>query len=83
MSDGFERVRPVAPGEAEEADINEILNSTQEGWWRDPRMFGVIAHVPEALRGWMHLILGTATVVDPVTWELMALRGAYRTGCHY
>lgn len=83
MSDADPRLRPIEPGEAEEGDINEILASTRDGWWQDPRMFGVIAHVPEALRGWMHLILGTATVVDPVTWELMALRGAFRTGCYY
>ncbi|MBI5119118.1 hypothetical protein HZA56_21850 [Candidatus Poribacteria bacterium] len=78
-----ERIRPVAPGEASDEDINAILRDTQVGWWRDSRMFGVIAHVPEALRGWVHLITGTATAVDPVTWELMALRGAFVTGCHY
>ncbi len=78
-----ERIRPIAPGEAPEHDINSILRDTEAGWWRDSRMFGVIAHVPEALRGWVHLITGTATVVDPVMWELMALRGASVTGCHY
>jgi len=83
MTEETMRLRPVAPGESPEPDINDILASTRSGWWQDPRMFGVIAHVPEALRGWMHLILGTATAVDPVTWELMALRGAYVTGCHY
>lgn len=83
MSEQNERLRPMAPGEAADQDINEILESTKSGWWQDPRMFGVIAHVPEALRGWMHVILGVATVVDPVIWELMALRGAFVTGCHY
>lgn len=79
----FDRIRPVAPGESPEQDINEILQSTVDGWWEDPRMWGVIAHLPEALRGWMHAIIGGATVVHPVTWELMALRGAFRTGCQY
>ncbi len=83
MTEEFGRIQPIAPGGADDRDINEILESTRTGWWGDPRMFGVIAQVPEALRGWMHLILGTATVVDPVTWELMALRGAFQTGCHY
>jgi len=83
MSTEDSRLEPIAPGEAADDDINEILESTADGWWQDSRMFGVIAHVPEALRGWMHVILGTATVVDPVTWELMALRGAFTTGCHY
>lgn len=83
MSDQEQRLRPVEPGESSEDDINKILQSTTAGWWQDPQMFGVIAHVPEALRGWMHIIMGTATVVDPVTWELMALRGAFTTGCHY
>ena len=77
------RLEPIEPGEAADDDINEILQSTTDGWWQDPRMFGIIAHVPESLRGWMHIILGTATIVDPVTWELMALRGAFKTGCHY
>ena len=77
------RIRPIAPGEAAEDDINNILADTEAGWWQDSRMFGVIAHVPEALRGWVHLITGTAMAVDPVTWELMALRGAFATGCHY
>ena len=46
-------------------------------------MMGVIAHIPDALRGWMHAIIGTASVVPPVTMELMALRGAFKTGCEY
>ena len=83
MSDSKARIEPVAPGEAQESDINDLLRNTVAGWWQDSRMWGVIAHVPEALRGWMHLIVGTGTAVDPVTWELMALRGAYVTGCHY
>lgn len=77
------RIEPLAPGESPEEDVNDILQATEQGWWRDSRMFGVIAHVPEALRGWIHLITGTATMVDPVIWELMALRGAFATGCHY
>lgn len=83
MADKKPRIAPIAPGEASESDINNILQDTERGWWQDSRMFGVIAHAPEALRGWVHLITGTAMVVDPVTWELMALRGAFATGCHY
>lgn len=48
------RIKPVAPGEASDNDINEILRQFESGWWQDSRMWGVIAHVPEALRGWMH-----------------------------
>ena len=83
MPEGAPRIRPVAPGEATDRDINMILHQTEAGWWQDSRMWGVIAHVPEALRGWMHLIMGTGPIVGPVTWELMALRGAFVTGCHY
>jgi hypothetical protein len=83
MSDNELRIRPVAPGESSDEDINELLRQTELGWWQDSRMFGVIAHVPEALRAWVQLIAGTATVLDPVIWELMALRGAFVTGCHY
>jgi hypothetical protein len=79
----LDRIEPVAPGASPEHDVNDILQSTVEGWWEDSRMMGVIAHIPEALRGWMHAILGAATVVDPVTMELMALRGAFKTGCRY
>ena len=78
-----DRVDPVAPGESADSDVNDILQSTAEGWWEDSRMMGVIAHVPEALRGWMHSIFGAATVVPAVTMELMALRGAFKTGCEY
>lgn len=79
----LDRIEPVAPGESPDEEINQILQSTVDGWWEDPRMWGVIAHVPEMLRGWMHSIIGTASLVSPVTWELMALRGAFRTGCEY
>ncbi len=77
------RIEPISPGQSPDPEINQILQSTVDGWWEDPRMWGVIAHVPEMLRGWMHSILGAASVVNPVTWELMALRGAFRTGCEY
>lgn len=83
MSEAEPRIRPVVPGEAPDENVNEILRQFESGWWHDSGMSGVIAHVPEALRGWMHLILGTGPAVDPVTWELMALRGAFVTGCHY
>ncbi len=79
----LDRIEPIAPGESSDEEINQILQSTVDGWWEDPRMWGVIAHAPELLRGWLHSILGAASVVDPVTWELMALRGAFRTGCEY
>ncbi len=79
----LDRIDPVAPGEAAEQDINDILQSTVDGWWEDSRMMGVIAHIPEALRGWMLSIMGSASVVSPVTMELMALRGAFKTGCEY
>lgn len=83
MSEEPARVTPIAPGEAPEDDINKILAWTEFDWWQDSRMFGVIAHVPEALRGWVHVIAGIATAVDAVTTELMALRGAFVTGCQY
>ena len=83
MSNNEPRIRPLAPGESRDEDINELLRQTELGWWQDSRMFGIIAHIPEALRAWVQLIAGTATVLDPVIWELMALRGAFVTGCHY
>lgn len=83
MPDGEGRIEPLKPGESPEQDINGILAWTESDWWQDSRMFGVIAHVPDALRGWVHVIVGIATAVDPVTSELMALRGAFVTGCQY
>ncbi len=83
MSNDEARIRPVAPGESGDADINDLLRQTELGWWQDSRMFGIIAHIPDALRAWVQLIAGTATVLDPVIWELMALRGAFVTGCRY
>lgn len=77
------RVTPIQPGEATNDLDNELLADAESSWWQDPRMWGVIAKVPGTLQHWVSMIFHTADKVDPVTWELMALRGAFVTGCHY
>ena len=77
------RIRAVRPGESSDEEVNMILEGAENGWWEDSRMWGIFAHVPEALKAWVNLILGTGAEVDPVSWELMALRGAFITKCHY
>ena len=79
----FGRVRPIAAGESADDEVNGLLRDAEHGWWQDPRMWGVFAHVPEAFTAWVQMIMGVGLYVDPVHWELMALRGAFVTGCHY
>jgi hypothetical protein len=87
-------VSPIFAGEAADDDINLLLQERDAGILTDsgtpaagPQMMGIMAHVPEALRGFRALSKGIATVtdsiIDPVTWELMALRGAVVSGCHW
>ena len=83
MNEAQARIAPLAAGEAADATTNRLLDEAATGWWQDPRMWGVMAHVPGALEYWVHLIYAVGHEVDPVIWELMALRGAYITGCHY
>jgi hypothetical protein len=86
-------VSPIPAGEAADEDINRLLEEREGSYLTDAGapapgpMLGIMAHVPEALRGFRALSRGIATVtdavIDPVTWELMALRGAYVSGCHW
>lgn len=77
------RVPWLSAGQAQDSDTNRLLEEATTGWWQDPRMWGVIGHVPGALTHWVQLIYSVGVEVDPVAWELMALRGAFVTGCHY
>ena len=83
MSEAPARIVPLAAGEAADATTNRLLDEAATGWWQDPRMWGVMAHVPGALEHWVQLIYTVGYEVDPVIWELMALRGAFISGCHY
>jgi len=87
-------VSPIRAGEAADEDINQLLEERETGFMSDsgspatgPQLRGIMAHVPEALRGFRALSKGIATVtdsiIDPATWELMALRGAFVSGCHW
>jgi hypothetical protein len=86
-------VAPIQAGEAADDDINRMLEEREHSYLTDSGapapgpMLGIMARVPEALRGFRALSKGIAsvtdTIIDPVTWELMALRGAYVSGCHW
>jgi hypothetical protein len=87
-------VSPVHPGQAADEDINRLLEERETSILTDsgspaagPQLLGIMAHVPDALRGFRALSKGIGTVtdsiIDPVTWELMALRGAVVSGCHW
>ena len=79
----YGRIRPINAGDSPDPDVNEILHEADVGWWEDSRMWGIFAHIPESLKAWRRLIFATAFELDPVTWELMALRGAFVTQCYY
>ncbi|SVD12090.1 uncharacterized protein METZ01_LOCUS364944, partial [marine metagenome] len=43
------RIQPVALGASPDAIINQRLEESKEGWWKDTEMFGVIGRVPDLL----------------------------------
>ena len=80
------RIAPVKPGEAEDAEINKLLQDGRDGWWADPAMFGVIARGnPNMLKTIIPVFgsfFGTADVEGHIH-ELMRIKTGNINDCNY
>lgn len=79
------RIKPLAPGESPDAEVNEILNQGRDGWWGDTAMFGVIGKNPALLKSIVNTFgsfFGTGKV-EPHIHELMRLKTGQINDCAY
>lgn len=79
------RITPLRPGESSDAQVNEILQQGQEGWWQDSAMFGVLARNPELLKSIVQVFgsfFGPGKI-EPHIHELMRLKTGQINDCAY
>lgn len=79
------RPEPIAPGEADDEEVEEILRESEEGWYRDSAYFGAVAHQPRLLKRLVRTfrLFPRSDAIDAETLELMRLRVAAVHGCAY
>jgi uncharacterized peroxidase-related enzyme len=79
------RIRPLEPGEAKDAEVNERLQETAEGWYGDSAFFGAMAHRPVLLERFMDTFEAFSEdgSFDPELLELARLRVAEVHRCAY
>lgn len=79
------RINPIKPGESDDEEVNEILQESQTGWYKDSAYFGVVAHQPRLLKRLVRIfrLFPRSDSIDAETLELMRLRVAAVHGCAY
>lgn len=79
------RIEPLAPGEANDDEVNRILEESETDWYRDSAYFGVVAHLPRLLKRFVRTfrLFPITDEIDAETLELMRLRVAFVHGCAY
>jgi len=79
------RIEPIKPGEAADRDVNEILQESQEDWYKDSAYFGAVAHQPRLLKRLIATfrLFPRSESIDAETLELMRLRVAAVHSCAY
>ncbi|WP_265108723.1 carboxymuconolactone decarboxylase family protein [Halosolutus halophilus] len=79
------RIEPVGPGESDDEKVNEILQESENGWYKDSAYFGAVAHQPRLLKRLVRTfrLFPRSDSIDAETLELMRLRVAAVHGCAY
>lgn len=79
------RIEPVEPGESDDEKVNEILQESENGWYKDSAYFGAVAHQPRLLKRLVRTfrLFPRSDSIDAETLELMRLRVAAVHGCAY
>jgi len=79
------RIAPIAPGEAEDEEVNQYLREAAEGWYEDSAFFGAMAHQPVLFRRIVAALrrFPESDALDAELLELMRLRVAAVHRCAY
>lgn len=79
------RIDPLEPGESDDEEVNEILERSEEGWYKDSSYFGAVAHQPRLLKRLVETfrLFPRSDSIDSETLELMRLRVAAVHECAY
>ena len=79
------RIRPLAPGESDDPEVNQLLEDGRDGWWADAAMFGVIGRNPSMLKAIVP-VFGSFFAegsVEPHIHEMMRLKTGQINDCAY
>ena len=79
------RIKPLAPGESPDAEVNELLQQGRDGWWGDAAMFGIIGRNPSMLKTIVP-VFGSFFAeggVEPHIHEMMRLKTGQINDCAY
>jgi hypothetical protein len=79
------RIKPLAPGESSDAEVNELLQQGRDGWWGDAAMFGIIGRNPSMLKTIVPVFgsfFGEGSV-EPHIHEMMRLKTGQINDCAY
>lgn len=79
------RIEPIAPGEAQDDEVNQFLREAADGWYEDAAFFGAMAHQPVLLRRLVAALrrFPESDALDAELLELMRLRVAAVHQCAY
>jgi|TARA_B110000881_G_scaffold35103_1_gene27520 hypothetical protein len=79
------RIQPVALGSSPDVIVNQRLEESRDGWWKDTEMFGVIGRVPDLLKSIVPVFesfFGGGRI-DAYLFELMRLKTGQANDCTY
>lgn len=79
------RIKPLAPGESPDPEVNQLLADGRDGWWGDAAMFGVIGRNPEMLKAIIPSFVSFFAMgnVEPHIHEMMRLKTGQINDCAY
>ena len=79
------RIQPVALGSSPDVIVNQRLEESRDGWWKDTELFGVIGRVPDLLKSIVPVFesfFGGGRI-DAYLFELMRLKTGQANDCTY
>lgn len=79
------RIKPLTPGGSPDPKVNELLRVSQDGWFADTAMFGVIGRRPELLKSIIPVFEAffAKGLVEPHVFELMRIKTGQVNDCQY
>jgi len=79
------RIQPVTQETTDDAELRQLLQDGNEGWWKDAEMFGVIGRVPDLLKSIVP-VFGSffgGGRIEPHLFEMMRVKTGQMNDCAY